>query len=957
MALLYFANMSPRGAAPLMRQSYWGLQDFYQYLEGALRELRRSRPESGWSVAGEVYQLRPPREVQSPETWGARIKSLLANGRVEIVVKDRDGEQAVRPWNAVADTFIVQFAEELPDDAIFLLRAPDSPDRWVVVPERSDNRDSKLQTSPVWIEIVATDGDEGDRVTDAFLDEDVHAVYEIPDEETGEQPYSADRCISVLGRDHDRQALLLERAPASKRICVRPNTRVLEKQRDAVKNLEDRPHPAHRPLIRLLEPQMYATWESLLPATGLDWQVLKDASRPGTNEQREFVARALETPDFMLLEGPPGSGKTTAIHELVLQLVRRGQRVLLVGSTHVAVDNVIERLKDAGESHRDEILLVRIGDESRLTDKVREYALGRMAETELRELRERLERTQPRTRSQEIMLDTLRSGGREVVERILLDAAQVVCGTTIGILNHPEVKFSGAREPLFDVMIIDEASKTPFAEFLVPALLARRWIVVGDRRQLSPYVESAWMETNVRSALPSDAPPGLDDALLDVFQAQASQEPLLVVPQHAGLRDAYAKQGVAQVGSEFVVRLDAGTHDDVQLAAARLVIGRPEDFVPAMVDRLPLGAKRARGLEAALNEMQRRHRLLDDRERTWAGEITWRVIREYERRLLAELPHERPLEERWAKDINALMPATGVVTDAEDCHRRLQTVRRVALPSVLECLQQGCGVGHRGAADNALSQGLPNQTAVRPNVPDLITGEMLPDLLAPKTVLEERLVRLTYQHRMHPDISAFPRDAIYGGNALKDPKDMAVKRAWPHPYERYAARSIWIDVPDGREPGRAGRGIYNEREVEAVIRELKEFVRWAERNPREDGPWTVAVLPFYKAQERKLMDALRAWTRQSAGVRHFTAGTRGREEVSIDLCTVDRYQGHEADVVFLSLVRTARIGFLDSPNRLNVALTRARYQLVIVGKRSYFERRKHDLLGVLTKRIPSDLSY
>jgi len=40
---------------------------------------------------------------------------------------------------------------------------------------------------------------------------------------------------------------------------------------------------------------MYATWESLLPATGLDWQVLKDASRPGTNEQREFVARALES--------------------------------------------------------------------------------------------------------------------------------------------------------------------------------------------------------------------------------------------------------------------------------------------------------------------------------------------------------------------------------------------------------------------------------------------------------------------------------------------------------------------------------------------------------------------------------------------------------------------------------------------------------------------------------------
>jgi AAA domain len=67
------------------------------------------------------------------------------------------------------------------------------------------------------------------------------------------------------------------------------------------------------------------------------------ALQDGTLEQRQFVERALGTPDFALLEGPPGSGKTTAICDLIVQLAKMGKRVLLVASTHVAVDNVLER--------------------------------------------------------------------------------------------------------------------------------------------------------------------------------------------------------------------------------------------------------------------------------------------------------------------------------------------------------------------------------------------------------------------------------------------------------------------------------------------------------------------------------------------------------------------------------------------------------------------------------------
>jgi len=68
----------------------------------------------------------------------------------------------------------------------------------------------------------------------------------------------------------------------------------------------------------------------------------------------------------------------------------------------------------------------------------------------------------------------------------------------------------------------------------------------------------------------------------------------------------------------------------------------------------------------------------------------------------------------------------------------------------------------------------------------------------------------------------------------------------------------------------------------------------------------------------------------------YTGESPGAYPVSIRLCSVDSIQGDEADIVFLSMSRTDRVGFLDNPNRLNVAITRARFQLVIFGKYDFF---------------------
>ena len=79
------------------------------------------------------------------------------------------------------------------------------------------------------------------------------------------------------------------------------------------------------------------------------------------------------------------------------------------------------------------------------------------------------------------------------------------------------------------------------------------------------------------------------------------------------------------------------------------------------------------------------------------------------------------------------------------------------------------------------------------------------------------------------------------------------------------------------------------------------------------------------------------------------------------LCTVDGFQGHEADFVLLSFVKSGTIRFLTSHNRLNVALTRARYQIMLIGDREFFrsEKCRSPLLRALagSAHYPADITW
>ena len=884
------------------------------------------------------------------DRWERTIKDVGAQLRpyqeyLETAIHSAKQRRPVLNWRKASEEEIVEFNKRRTEKGKARQKSRRYGARHLETPTLEDNGN--------WIvlEPIPESPDESEQIFEAFLDSE-----EVFEDERTRSP------IKKIDSDQEGRSLLLVSLPREDRkkrmrIWLRwLNTYTLDRQKKALQDLENTPLRHMTPLIKLVSTNH--TWPYVKPLNPSNWKILRDEGRDGTEEQRKFVSIALGTHDCAILEGPPGSGKTTAICELIAQLVSQRKRVLLVASTHVAVDNVVERLlawQDGEQSHP--ILPVRIGrDESRITsDEVAEYTFSRISCTVREKLGEFLKKPvgelPPRgKRAREMLKNSLKENEREeesALSRLILESANLVCGTTIGILQHPSIKKANKRSESvqpFDYMILDEASKTTFTEFLVPALYAKRWIVVGDVRQLSPYVEDVEFADNLRNLFPAEYDK-YARAALHTFMAKRetekktrarsllainSEEEADVVAEEAELRDVKFLN-LDKCEPKTLCVANKSVPDAVPgLLWADLVIGSCSTL-QRFEHRLPSDALYDSGDLPSLPIWERTRQAFNEKaggrlypsqeQQCWADEMAWRLIRGFEQR------HNADGDKRYERDIEALLPKTLPAswlksrrTRGQEPHevlmKEIENIRRAVMPSIIELLQRGFERLERWKDRVVLTDGFLEKD------------------------LRCRTISLSYQHRMHPDISEFPREQFYSGSLLGDASTISKDRKWS--FAQYPRRAVWIQVrPQYRRKQYAGKKNENSAESDVLMRELKAFVDWAVANPRspENGqvqPWEVAALTFYRGQEALLRKNLQDVSGQRGNTRNFRLPKGSDRPVKLTLCTVDRFQGHEADVVFLSFVKSGSVGFLDSPNRLNVGLTRAKYQLVLIGDRRYF---------------------
>ncbi|MFW6002527.1 MAG: AAA domain-containing protein, partial [archaeon] len=129
------------------------------------------------------------------------------------------------------------------------------------------------------------------------------------------------------------------------------------------------------------------------------------------------------------------------------------------------------------------------------------------------------------------------------------------------------------------------------------------------------------------------------------------------------------------------------------------------------------------------------------------------------------------------------------------------------------------------------------------------------------------------------------------------------------------------------------------------IQEAKEIIRVLDIIIRKMKDWdqkiTIAILPFYRKQERNIFDELSKylsthWNKSIPSKHRNTIGN-----IEIVLFTVDRFQGYEADITLHSMCRNSSgVGFMNVPNRINVAFSRAKSYRIIIGDRDYYDKQK-----------------
>jgi superfamily I DNA and/or RNA helicase len=213
--------------------------------------------------------------------------------------------------------------------------------------------------------------------------------------------------------------------------------------------------------------------------------------------QRAAVTLTLSARDIALIHGPPGTGKTKTVVEVVRQALRRGERVLACAPSNHAVDNLVERLVAAKEP------VVRVGHPARVSEGLREHTLEALVEkTPSREVARRLWREafalrtkldRRRERGKETDREERQEMGRlfhdarkqdEVALDHVLGGSAVICATAAGAGGDH------LRHRPFDLVVLDEASQATLPLALVALARGKRVVLAGDHKQLPPTVLS-----------------------------------------------------------------------------------------------------------------------------------------------------------------------------------------------------------------------------------------------------------------------------------------------------------------------------------------------------------------------------------------------------------------------------------------------------------------------------------
>ncbi len=292
----------------------------------------------------------------------------------------------------------------------------------------------------------------------------------------------------------------------------------MEENLEELRDAEGRARELRNIIIGLSKPKMFKK----VKFTPLDERL--------NSSQLDAVSKALGSSDFYLVHGPPGTGKTSTITELIVQLVKNGKRVIATADSNIACDNILLNL-----SRYKDLKLVRVGHPARVMEELEKFSIYALFENhekasvvkkgwekvrDLMDKREQFLKPVPSMRrglsDEEILYFGRKGKGFRGIPKkkmrsmanwvavnyeisVRIDALKkmeseifrdIVSSADVVISTNSMVKSDFLEGFHFDCAVIDEGSQQVEPSTLIPIMRADRFFIAGDHKQLPPTVAS-----------------------------------------------------------------------------------------------------------------------------------------------------------------------------------------------------------------------------------------------------------------------------------------------------------------------------------------------------------------------------------------------------------------------------------------------------------------------------------
>lgn len=599
---------------------------------------------------------------------------------------------------------------------------------------------------------------------------------------------------------------------------------------------------------------------------------------PPTPAQQKAIEAGIATPDYSLVLGPPGTGKTTVILEWVRYFVNQGKRVLVTSQNNKAVDNVLERLVQEAQFE-----CLRIGNESKISSSLEHV----MLDNKLRELQQRLfEGNKPLIKffdSAIYYLDYLLANS-EIIEEHFSQIFKAT-GQLEDIEHKLEVlsyKFTKAQKELGNTEHLIEKNNKRLVELETNPLRGLKKLFIG------PFI--IWRKRKLRTAI-IKLQLNQQDYANQVSQHKVDIEDLSTARNHQkgiilGSEQALARFDESHPGNyeEYINIPIISTFKNKTTITLKEHIERLRNIVAGWYEKI------AQEREQSLYPLLLEH--INVVGATCIGINTRQMFRDIDFDVVIV-------------DEAGQIQAHNLIVPLSRCSKAIlvgdhKQIGPIASDEIIgEIKLSGIDYHELNLYRKSWFEILWNQS--------------------PKS----RKFMLDTQFRCPSEISDFVSVAFYDGEYYAGSNKKNSKALLP----MFKKPMIWLDtsmIKNNREQ-RSDNGFSGNMTETNIVVEV--FRRAINARPQLLENREVAIIVPYRAHVQQIQKRIKKLQKENQ-----------LPEFSVPLhelvASVDSFQGQERDLVIFALSRSNQhgsVGFLKDWQRINVAVTRAKRQLVIIG--------------------------